>query len=137
MSDKSDITLHDWMELAFEDPLFKVTLTRVWGSNMYVVDITQQPPSKASVRNLEFEIVYPIYHALTEVIEKKTTPMTANIKLRVSSREHCDAVYTCEFSPTQWCYQKMDEILEALGEELTMKQNLNRGLLIHLSFYER
>jgi len=43
LCDKSDTK--DWMELAVEDPLFKVTLYRVWDTNMYVVDIKQQPPS--------------------------------------------------------------------------------------------
>jgi len=47
-----------------------------------------------------FEVVYPFYMALTEVIEKKTTPRTTNIKLRASSREYWDAVYEGEFSPT-------------------------------------
>jgi len=85
---------------------------------------------------MEFEVVYPFYMALTEVIEKKTTPRTTNIKLRASSREYWDAVFEGEFSPTQWGYQKMDEILEALADELTMKQDLNGGLLVRLWFDE-
>ena len=83
-----------------------------------------------------FEIVYPLYKTLEEVIEKKTTPKTTNIKLRASSREHWQATYTCEFLPTQWTYFKTDEILEALADELTMKQDLNDGLLVQLSFHE-
>ena len=31
---------------------------------------------------------------------------------------------------------KVDEIIEALTDQLTMKQNLNRGLLMSLSFHE-
>ena len=136
MSDEGEKSSNDWVELAIEDPLFKVTLVRVWDSNMYVVSITQQPPSKAGERNLEFEIVYPIYKALTEVTERKTTPKTTIIQLRASAREYCDAFYRGEFSPKQWCYQNMDEIMEALADQLTMKQNLNGGLLIQLSFHE-
>jgi len=126
----------DWLELACEDPLFKVTCNSVWGSNIYIVDIKQQPPTIVGERNMEFEMVFPLYNALEEVIEKKTTPKTTNIKLRASSREYWDAVFECEFLPTQWSYFKMDEILEALADELTMKQNLNGGLLVRLWFHE-
>lgn len=54
----------------------------------------------------------------------------------VSSREHWDVIYMCEFPPDQWSYAKMDEIIEALTDQLTMKQDLNRGLLMSLSFHE-
>ena len=30
-----------WMELALDDPLFKATYTRIFGSNLYVVDISK------------------------------------------------------------------------------------------------
>ena len=128
-------SLH-WLELAIEDPLFKVTCNSVWGSNIYIVSIKQQLPTIVGERNMEFEVVYPFYMALTEVIEKKTTPETATIKLRVSSREYWDAVFQDEFSPTQWSYSKMDDILETLAEELTMKQDLNGGLLVRFWFHE-
>ena len=58
-----------WMELALDDPLFKVSYTQIFGSNLYVVDVTQKPPSKKGVRNMDFEIVYPIYHGLNDIIE--------------------------------------------------------------------
>ena len=64
------------------------------------------------------------------------TPKTTYITIKVSSREHLDVTYKCEFSPDQWSYYKMDEITEALADQLTMKQNLNRGLLMSLSFHE-
>ena len=128
--DKS-VTQH-WMELAIDDPLFKVTCKSVWGANMYIVEIKQQSPTMVGERNMDFEVVYPFYMALTEVIEKKTTPRTTTIKLRASSREYWDAVYENEFSPSQWGYQIMDDILEGLADELTMKQDLNRGLLVRL-----
>lgn len=53
----------------------------------------------------------------------------------VSSQKHWDVIYICEFSPDQWS-AKMDEIIEALTDQLTMKQDLNRGLLMSLSFHE-
>ena len=30
----------------------------------------------------------------------------------------------------------MDEIMEAIADQLTMKQNLNRGVMIKISLYE-
>jgi len=36
---KNEDKLH-WLELALDDPMFKVSYTRVFGSNLYVVDIT-------------------------------------------------------------------------------------------------
>ena len=36
----------------------------------------------------------------------------------------------------QWSYNKMDEIMDGLAGQLTMKQNLNGGLLIQFSFNE-
>jgi len=132
---ENEENLH-WLELAIDDPLYKVTYTRVFGSNMYVMDITQHSPSKEGARNLDFEVMYPMYHGLTDIIEKRKTLKTTEIKIEASSREHWDVTYTCEFSPKQWSYSKMDEIMYALAEQLTMKQNLNRGLMMSLSFHK-
>ena len=125
-----------WMELALDDPLFKATYTRIFGSNSHVVDITQNPPSKTGARNMDFEIVYPLYHGLNDIIELSKTPKTSQIKIKASSREHWDVVYTCEFRVDQWSYNKMDEIMDGLADQLTMKQDLNGGLLMQLSFNE-
>ena len=125
-----------WMELALEDPLFQVSSTKVFGTSLYVFDITQKPPTKEGVRNLDFEVVYPIYHELNDIIELTKPTKTTKIKIRTSSREHWEVVYTCEFRVDQWSYNKMDEITERLADQLTMKQNLNGGLLIHVSFKE-
>ena len=35
-----------------------------------------------------------------------------------------------------WSYTTMDEITEALADQLTMKQNLNGGLLMNILLYE-
>ena len=125
-----------WMELALDEPLFKVSYTQIFGSNLYVVDITQNPPSKKGVRNMDFEIVYPIYHGLNDIIELTKPSKTSLIKIKVSSREHWNVVYTCEFRVDRWSYNKIDEIIEWLADQLTMKQDLNGGLLIQLSFNE-
>jgi len=61
----------DWLELAVEDPLFKVTCHSVWGSDMYIVEIKQQPTTIVGERNMDFEVVYPFYMALTEVKKRK------------------------------------------------------------------
>ena len=131
---ESKENLH-WMELALDDPLFKVGYTRIFGANLYVIDITQNPPSKG-VRNMDFEIAYPLYHGLNDIIELTKTSKTSQIKIKASSRERWDVVYTCEFRVDQWSYNKMDEIMEGLADQFTMKQNLNGGLLMQLSFNE-
>ena len=125
-----------WMELALDDPIFQARYTQIFGSNLYVVDITQKPPSKEGVRNMDFEIVYPIYHGLNDIIELTKPSNTTHMKIRASSRDHWEVVYTCEFRVDQWSYNKMDEIMDRLADQLTMKQNLNRGLLIQLTFKE-
>lgn len=77
----------------------------------------------------------PLYQGLND-IEITRPSKTTQIKIKVSSREHWDVTYKCEFSADQWSCAKMDEIIETLADQLTMKQNLNRGLLMNLSFYE-
>ena len=80
--------------------------------------------------------MYPIYHELNDIIELTKPSKTSQIKIRASSREHWDVVYTCEFRVDQWSYNKMNEIIEASTDQLTMKQDLNGGLFIQLSFSE-
>lgn len=125
-----------WLELAKDFPLFKVSYTRVNGTNLYAVDLKQLFPRKQGTRNLDFEVVYPLYVGLNEIIETRKKPSTTLIKVQVSSREHGDVTYACEFSPDTWSYTTMDEITEALADQLTMKQNLNGGLLMNILLYE-
>ena len=101
-----------------------------------MVDLKRQTRSKQGDRNLVFEVVYPLYQGLNAILEKRKTPKTSLIKIETSSREHSKASYTCECAPDQWSYNTMDKISEELADQLTMKQNLNRGLLIKLSCYE-
>lgn len=125
-----------WLEMAIDCPLFEATYTRVNGTDLYVVDITQLSPRKPGVRNMDFEVVYPLYHGLKDIIETRKTPKTSLIKIEVSSREHLDVSHTCEFTPDQWSYATMDKITEALADQLTMKQDLNRDLLMNISLYK-
>ena len=125
-----------WLELAIDFPVFNVTYTRLNGTGLYVVDLKEVSPRRPRVRNWDFEVVYPLYHGLNDIIEQRKTPKTALIKAEASSREHMDVTYACEFSPNEGSYPTMDEITEALADELTMKHTLNRGLLMTISLYE-
>ena len=42
-----------WMELALDYPKFKATYTKVGDTDLYVVDLKRQTPSKQGVRNLD------------------------------------------------------------------------------------
>ena len=122
--------------MAIDFPVCNASYARVNGTDFYVVDLYQLSPRKPGTRNWDFEVVYPFYHGLNAITEQRKTPKTTLIKVEASSREHADVTYTCEFSPDEWSYKTMDEISEALADQLTMKQNLNRGLLMNISFYE-
>ena len=125
-----------WMDWAFEDPLYKATFTQLANTHAYSVNLIPQTPKHSDVpRNLMFETVNPLYQGL-DAIFKKEKPVST-IKIHVSSREHVYVYYTCYCTPDTWSYTVMDEILEELNEQLSMKQNLNRGLLIQLSFIKK
>ena len=99
-----------------------------------MVDLKRQTTTKQGVRNSVFEVVYPLYHGLNVIIEQRKTPSL--IKIQTSSREHVEVTYTSDCTPDKWSYSTMDKISEALADQLTIKQNLDRGLLMNLSFYE-
>ena len=128
---------HSWMELGLDDPLYKATFTRMEDTDDYVVDLREHTPSQLGDRNLVFEIVYPLYEGLNTILEKRKTPQTSGIKIQASSRENVTVTYTCYCTPDTWSYTVMDEIMEGLSDQLSMKQNLNRGLLIQLSFIKK
>ena len=80
---KNEDKLH-WLELALDDPMFKVSYTRVFGSNLSVVDITQHPPSKEGARNFDFKVVYPLYQGLNDdFFWTRKTSKTSQIKISV------------------------------------------------------
>ena len=110
-----------WLEMAIDYPLFNATYTRVNGTNLYVVDLNKVSPLKEGTRNLDFEVVYPLYHGLNDIIETRKTPKTTLIKIETSSTEHFGVTYTCEFSPDQWSYATMDEITEALAGSVRIR----------------
>lgn len=125
-----------WMELALDDPLFTVSYIRASGTHLYSVDIFQNQPTKKGTRNIDFEFVYPLHCIMTDIIEAGKTTKTSRIKVLASSREHWNIVYVKEFPVDEWSYTQMDYILEGLAEQLTMRQNLNRGLLVQVIFIE-
>ena len=125
-----------WKEWAFEDPLYKATFTRLGDSHAYSANLIPQTPVHSDVaRNLVFEVVNPLYQGLDAILKKEQGLST--IKIQVSSREHFYVHYTCYCTPDTWSFTVMDEILQGLDEQLSMKQNLNRGLLIQLSFIKK
>ena len=125
-----------WMDWALEDPLYKATFTRLGDTNAYSVNLIPQTPVHTDVsRNLVFEVVNPLYRGLDGIL-KKEQPLST-IKILVFSREYVHVYYTCYCTPGTWSYTVMDEILEELNEQLSMKQDLNRGLLIQLSFIKK
>ena len=125
-----------WMDWSFEDPLYKATFTRLGDTHAYSVNLIPQKPVHSDVpRNLVFETVNPLYQGLDAIL-KKEKPIST-IKIHVSSREHVYVYYTCYCTPDTWSFTVMDEILQGLNEQLSMKQNLNRGLLIQLSFIKK
>ena len=125
-----------WMDWAFEDPLYKAMFTQLANTHAYSVNLIPQTPKHSDVpRNLMFETVNPLYQGLDAILKKEKPVST--IKIHVSSREHVYVYYTCYCTPDTWSYTVMDEILEELNEQLSMKQDLNRGLLIQLSFIKK
>ena len=77
-----------WLEMAIDYPLFNATYTRVNGTNLYLVDLNKVSTLKEGTCNLDFEVVYPLYHGLNDIIETRKTPKTTLIKIETSSREH-------------------------------------------------
>ena len=126
-----------WMELGLDYPLFKATFTQMGDVDAYVVELQEQRPNQHGDRNMMFEVVYPLYERLNTILEKRKTPQTSGIKIQASSRENVTVTYTCYCTPDTWSYTVMDEIMEGLSDQLSMKQNLNRGLLIQLSFIKK
>ena len=133
---KEEKVTKTWMDWAFEDPLYKATFTRLGDTHAYSANLLPQTPVHSNVtRNLIFEVVNPLYQGLDAILKKEKPVST--IKIHVSSREHVYIYYTCYCTPDTWSFTVMDEILQGLDEQLSVKQNLNRGLLIQLSFIKK
>ena len=88
-----------WMELALDYPSYKATYTRIGETDLYVVDLMRQPPNQQGIRNLVFEVVYPLYQGLNAIIEQRKTSKTSLITIQASSREHVGVTSTCEYTP--------------------------------------
>ena len=133
---KTACEVKTWMDWAIEDPLYKATFTQLGETNAYAAHLIEQTPVHLGVdRNLIFEVVNPLYEGLDAILNKQKAIST--IKIQASSRQHVHVHYTCYCTPETWSYTVMDEILEGLNEQLSMKQNLNRGLLLQLSFIRK
>ena len=123
-----------WMELALDDPLYEVSHAHAVGTHLYSFDFIPRKPMKEGPRNMHFELVYPLYKRMTEIIEATKQAKTSRIKVLASSREYWDIVFVKEFPVDQWAYNEMDDIVEGLAEQLTKRQNLNYGLLVRFIF---
>ena len=123
-----------WMELALDDPLYEVSHAHAVGTHLYSFDFIPRKPMKAGARNIHFELVYPLYKKMTDIIEATKQAKTSRIKVLASSREHWDIVFVKEFPADQWTYNEMDNIVEGLAEQLSRRQNLNGGLLVQFIF---
>ena len=125
-----------WRDWACDDPLYKATFTRLGATNAYAVHLIEQTPLHSTVPlKLVFEMATPLYQGLDAILNKQQDLST--IKIQVSSRQHIHVRYTCYCTPTTWSYNVMHEIVEGLNEQLSMKQDLNRGLLLQLSFIKK
>ena len=121
-------------ELAYEITEWNVYIIQL--QNLHSKTVSERFFNSKKTFNYYFEIVYPIYQELNEIIEQTKPAKTSQIKIKTSSREHWEVIYTCEFCVDQWSYNIVDEITERLADQLTMKQDLNGGLLIQVSFKE-
>ena len=126
-----------WMDLALEDPLFKATFTQLADTDAFVTTLREQTPHQLGDRNLAFEVVNPLYQGLNAILKPRLTPQTSQIRPLTSCRQHVGVTYTCYCTPETWSYTVMDEIVEGLSEQLSMRQDLNQGLLIQLSFIKK
>ena len=124
-----------WIELALDDPMFQVEYFRAKGTHLYSFDFIQRKTTKEGPRNIDFELVYAMYLATNEIIEAIKPAKTSRIKVLASSREHFGVDYSADFPVDQWSYSQVDNMLDGLAEQLTMRQNLNRGLLVRFVFY--
>ena len=127
-----------WMEMGLNNPLYKATFTQLRDIDAYVVELQEQRPSHPlATRNMMFEVVYPLYKGLNAILDKRTTSQTSLIKIQVSSRQHAGVTYTQACTPDTWSYSVMDTLMEGLSDQLSVTQDLNRGLLIQLSFIKK
>lgn len=122
-----------WIDWAMEDPLYKAVFTRLGETHAYTVQLLEQTPVHSDVaRNMVFEVAYPLYQGLNDIVKKEQGLST--IKIQVSSRQHVHVRYTSYCTPETWSFTVVNDIVAGLTEQLSMKQTLNRGLLLQLSF---
>lgn len=136
MSDEKDQGSMSWIELALNDPLVRVEYRRIGETNLYAVTFKQLEAKQLKGRHLSFEMIYPFYMGMKDIIDARKTRKTTFVKVVATSRQHSHVTYVCTFDVKQFSYDKMDEIITALEQQLTMKQNLNDGLIVQFSFLE-
>ena len=125
-----------WLELALDNPLFSVSYKKAAGRHVYSMDFSRNLRAKKDFRNMNFETVFPLYTALTDIIQAGKTAATTTIQMIASSKEHWEIIHVIEFPVDQWSYTQMDSLMTGLAEQLTRQQNLNGGFLIKITFTE-
>lgn len=127
-----------WKEWALYNPLYKAYISVGGKSSTYDVCLYENSPVRRDVeRNLLFEIGNVIYPQIDEILQRRLTKDTVQIKLQVCSRQYKTVKYTCYCTPATWSYMIMNEILEGLNEQLIPPQNLTWGLTIKPSIVKR
>ena len=137
MTPKQEISAENsphWLELASDNPLFSVNYKKAAERHVYSMDFSRNLRAKKESRNMNFEVVFPLYMAITDIIQAGKTAETTAIQIIASSKEHWEIVHVIEFPVNQWTYTQMDSLMSGLAGQLVRKQNLNGGLLIKITF---
>ena len=106
-AEKNSPDLH-WLELTLDNPLFSVSYKKAAESHVYSMDFSRNLRAKKDSRNMNFEVVFPLYTALTDIIQAGKTAETTTIQMIVSSKEHWEIVHVIEFPVDQWTFTQME-----------------------------
>lgn len=127
------------------DPLYKVKylqLSKFDGKFRFVVNLHQRRKPKsedfiAIMAEMSEELPPPFFARLDEIIQREKQATTYGFQVYATSREHLHVFDTFFFIRLHnWNVQRMKYILKGLSDKLTMKENLNKGLILDITFYE-
>lgn len=82
------------------------------------------------------ELPAAFFAGLDEIIQREKQATTYGFQVHATSRERLHVFDTFFIRLHNWNVQRMDSILEGLSDKLTMKENLNKGLILVITFYE-
>lgn len=120
-----------WKEWAMYNPLYEAYLIGQDNPLTLTVYLSKNVPVRMDVeRNRLFEMTYPMFKEVHKTLQRRFPKGTTQIKLQVSSRQYEDVKYTCYCTPKTWSYTVMEEIVQALTEQLNEGQDLCPGIII-------